>query len=554
MTDTIVADTIVAGFFQRLESSGAGVAFRHLDGRTTTWNQFADEVACTAALLRRLGVQPGDHVAMYSENRYEWLVVDLAIQLVPAVHVPIHAPLSGAQAAYQVSHSGAQVLFVSGQELFNRLSFCRHELSDELTIISFDTCAAANDLERPPRMADIVEPAHAQVDMKTAMDAGRQLTAGSLATILYTSGTTGEPKGVQLTQGNLASNVVAVTQAIPFEDRGVRLTFLPLSHVFARLCDMYVWIFSKLTELAIAESRDTVLRDCADMKPRWINGVPYFFDRCHRYLESQELDQQPGTVRQLFGGNIEFCCSGGAALPDHLFDFYLQQDVPVLQGYGLTETSPVITFSSPDNYRRGSVGVALSGVDVKIAEDGEILTRGPHVMPGYYRDEAATRDAIRDEWLYTGDLGKMDDDGYLYITGRKKEIIVTAGGKNIAPVMLESLLTEEPLFQQCMVVGEGQKYLTALIVLDRELLTERLATVGAEYEQADLLRCPATIHLVQQCIERQLVNVSRYEHVQKFVLLDRPFSIEAGEMTPKLSLRRAVISERFRDEIDAMYE
>ncbi|MCE9527246.1 MAG: AMP-binding protein, partial [Planctomycetales bacterium] len=333
----------------------------------------------------------------------------------------------------------------------------------------------------------------------------------------------------------------------------VRLNFLPLSHIFARTCDLYIWLVEG-SQLAIAESRETVLADAAAVRPTFMNGVPYFYDRVRRGLEEKGLAHQPGILRQLLGGRIEQCCSGGAALPAHLFDYYYSQDVPLLQGYGLSESSPVISISTQTVVRRGSAGKPIPGVEVKIAEDGEILTRGPHVMPGYYKNEKATAEIIKDGWLYTGDYGRIDEDGFLYITGRKKEIIVTSGGKNVAPVYLESLLTQDPLILQALVIGDNRNFLTALLVPNLESLKTESAAQGIVVEPHESIHAhPQVQAFLQNRVNQRLACVSSFEQVRKCTLLPRPFTIEAGEMTAKLSLRRKVIETNFAEEIEAMY-
>jgi long-chain acyl-CoA synthetase len=388
------------------------------------------------------------------------------------------------------------------------------------------------------------------------------LDPGSVATILYTSGTTGEPKGVMLTQANLISNAVSTVEMFRSDEEPrrddysdkVRLNFLPLSHIFARTCDLYIWLVEG-SQLAIAESRETVIADAVTVKPTFMNGVPYFYDRVRRGLEDEGLLHQPGILRQLLGGRIEQCCSGGAALPEHLFDYFQSQGVPLLQGYGLSESSPVISISTPKTVRRGSAGKPIPGVDVRIAEDGEILTRGPHVMAGYYKNEKATAEILKDGWLYTGDYGRIDEDGFLYITGRKKEILVTSGGKNIAPVYLESLLTQDPLILQALVIGDNRNYLTALLVPNSEALIAEAAAHGIAVESHDAIHShPQVQSLVQDRINQRLACVSSFEQVRKCTLLSRPFTIEAGEMTAKLSLRRKTIEANFAAEIEAMYK
>jgi long-chain acyl-CoA synthetase len=307
---------------------------------------------------------------------------------------------------------------------------------------------------------------------------------------------------------------------------------------------LYCWV-AEGSRLALAESRETVIADCQAIKPTCLNGVPYFYDKVYRGLCEKGLQNVPGAVKMALGGAIETCCAGGAALPNHLYDYFHGQGVPLVQGYGLSESSPVITLSTETQHRRGSCGRAIPGIELRIAPDGEILTRGPHVMRGYYENPAATAEVLLpDGWLATGDLGHLDADGFLYITGRKKEILVTLGGKNIAPVYLESLLTEDPLILQAMIVGDGRSYLSALIVPNQQLVDEELRKRGSGDREA----------LLRERIDRRLANVSSYEQVRKFAVLPRPFSIEAGELTPKLSLRRKEIAAHFAVEIESLYQ
>ncbi len=544
--------TIPELFWNRIDASPeARAVYRYAEGtwQPLSWRAFAEEVVATAERLRRVGLKAGDRIAFYSENRYEWLVIDLAIQLIPAVHVPLHAPLTGAQARYQIDHSGASAVIVSGPELAARLEEAYGELSTSTHWFSLEPIGSAP--------WEKLETGSSGVDIRAAEELGRsvvdRVASNDLATILYTSGTTGEPKGVMLSQNNLATNALATAAAYPNVDQdGVRLCLLPLSHIFARLCDLYLWLVQG-TSLAVARSRETVLEDCQALQPSWFNAVPYFFDKCYRILREQGKAEERGAVRRLFGGKIEYCCCGGAGLPEYLFDYYQSQDVPVLPGYGLTESSPVISVSRPDAVRRGASGKPIEGVEVRVAEDGEILTRGPHVMMGYYHDDEATASVIRDGWLYTGDYGRVDEDGFVYITGRKKEIIVTAGGKNMAPVLLESLLTQDPLIEQALVIGDGRKYLAALLVPNFTLLRQRVESELGPDRVEGMCEDEQVRQWYAEIVERQLASLSKYEQVRRFALLPRPFSIEKGEMTPKLSLRRSVIEEHFRDEIESLY-
>ena len=513
------------------------------------WGVIARHASCYAVVLREKGVQAGDRVILVSENRYEWILVDLAIQLLGAIHVPVHAPLTGHQIAYQVNDSAAVMAIVSGHDQASKLD--NVELSDQLVLMSLDTVSTDRAYGDLPGTAEKVPDEVGDAIMQERVD--NPLDTTSVATILYTSGTTGEPKGVMLSHHNLVCNTLSSMENFDASGDDVHLNFLPLSHIFARTCDYYAWIATS-NRLVLSQSRDTIIEDCHAMKPTQMNGVPYFFDKLHRVLKEQGREDEPGSLRDLLGGNMVRCNSGGAALAEHVYDFFTRQGLYLLQGYGLTETSPVISMSNEQNSRRGASGRPLRDVEVAITEEGEIITRGPHVMIGYYKNEEATAEAIRDDWFYTGDLGHLDEDNFVYITGRKKELIVTAGGKNIAPVLLESLMTEDLLMEQAVVIGSERKFLTALVVVAREPLEKYLQQQQIELSWPEALADPRVEQLVRERIDRQLENLSPFEQVGKFALLAEPFSLEREEMTAKLSLRRDVIMKHQAAVIEAMYE
>lgn len=543
-------------FHERTSASADNVGvFVRREGRLVgmAWREFAEDVRSVAAGLIRIGVQPGDRVAQFSENRYEWLVVDLAIQLAQAIHVPLHAPLTGEQAAYQIDHSGAVVVFVSTPTQLAKLASLPRSWRPSLQFFSFDPCdtkIGGVPVSSWTVLRDGIDLASQEAAESNARTHVRPV---SVSTILYTSGTTGEPKGVVLTQHNLVSNALAAVAKFGLSKEDRRLSFLPFSHIFARTCDLYTWLVTGC-QLAIASSRESVLTDCLDFHPTTMNGVPYFYDKVRRLLVEEGRADAHGALREKLGGAMEYCCSGGAALPNHVFDFFWERGVPLLQGYGLTETSPVISMSTMRDVRRGASGQAVRDVEVRIADDGEILTRGPHVMVGYYGRPDATAEVLRDGWFHTGDYGSLDHDGFLTITGRKKELIVTSGGKNIAPVQLESLLVEEPLIAQAVVLGDGHDYLTALIVPNPDALGAEIVSRGISIATRDeALAHPQVVSLFAERIQQRLRSVSHHEQIRKFRLLSRGFTIESGELTPKLTLRRQEIAANFRELILEMY-
>lgn len=550
--------TIISLFANRLAQAADQPAIQFRTGgewNTLRWQDVADDVRRAAAALGSVGVVPGDRVVQFSPNRYEWIVADLAIQVARAVHVPVHASLAAPQVAYQIGDSGAKVVLLAGPEQAAKLlehdALHRDELPAGVRLISFDPCPDISD-DRLCCLRDLVLHADEKLGEQMMRNACDKLSPDDLATILYTSGTTGEPKGVMLCQRNLASNALGTLEAFGVEQGDLRLAWLPMSHIFARTCDVYTWIAGG-GQLALAEGPDTVTPFCREVRPTLINGVPYFFEKVQRYLVDQGLADQPGILPAAFGGRLRAACSGGAPLPDHVARFYNERGVFLAQGYGLTESSPVITAGTPRAMKIGTSGRAIPGVEIRIANDGEVLTRGPHVMLGYWNKPAASAEALQDGWLRTGDLGQVDEEGYLKITGRKKELIVTAAGKKAVPTHLESLLKADPLIEQAVVIGDGRSYLTALIVPNREALAAELERQKANVPLVEWLRHPNVLALFEARIKACLRSVSQYEQIGKFTLLERPLSVEQGELTLTLKLRRDVIFQNFADAIEAMY-
>ncbi|HWB13309.1 MAG TPA: AMP-dependent synthetase/ligase [Pirellulales bacterium] len=551
--------TVISLFAERLEQAADQPAIQYRSAgawQTSRWSDVADDVRRAAAVLADLGVRPGDRVAQFSPNRYEWIMADLAIQTARAVHVPIHASLAPPQVAYQVADSGAKVVLLAGpeqsQSLLGYYGEHREQLPHDVCFVCYDPCPRVGSAEASC-LRDRMMHADESLADRLWHEARSHLAPDDLATILYTSGTTGEPKGVMLNQRNLATNALGTLAAFGSQPDDLRLAWLPMSHIFARTCDVYTWVAGG-GRLALAEGPDSVSPLCREVQPTLINGVPYFFEKVQRYLVDKGMADIPGVLGAAFGGRLRAACSGGAPLPDHVAQFYNDRGVFLGQGYGLTESSPVISASTPGVMKIGTAGRPIPGVEVKIAPDGEILTRGPHVMLGYWNKPAATAESLRDGWLHTGDLGSLDEEGFLRITGRKKELIVTAAGKKAVPSHLESLLKADPLVEQAVVLGDGRSYLSALIVPNREALAAELRRLGKQVELAEAVRDRDVIALYEQRIKERLACVSYYEQVVKFAILDRPLSVERGELTLTLKLRRDAIYHNFAETIEAMYK
>lgn len=537
-------ETLVQLFTRRLAESGDRPALfvpeersAAVTWRPVTWSALGNQVFTLAGALRRLGVRPGDRVVQVAENRPEWIVADLAIQFARGVHVPIHATLAGPQVVEQIRDCGARVVLVSTAAQAEKLA-CDPALCDAIDVWSYEPVCDAI----PDRVVRLLSDLTTGIDDAEAERVHREalsdVTPDDLATLIYTSGTTGEPKGVMLSQRNLATNALATLALLDLSADDLRVGLLPLSHIYARTCDLYCWIAGGY-QFALARSRESALADCQALRPTGLNAVPYFYEKV---LGAATSTGKP--LAELFGGRVRLCNSGGAALPNHVAEAYGAAGLPLLQGYGLTETSPVMTLCTPEAWRLGSVGRAIADVEIRIADDGEIVTHGPNVMQGYWNRPLATAEVLKDNWFHTGDLGRIDEDGYLFITGRKKELIVLASGKNIAPVRLEALLTEDPLIDQAMVVGDGRSYLVALLAVDRTALAQAL---GASHSEGDAQA------ILADCIARRLACVSHHEQVRRFAIVERPFSIESGELTPTLKLRRGEIARHYAAEIAALY-
>ncbi|HEY4235435.1 MAG TPA: AMP-dependent synthetase/ligase [Lacipirellulaceae bacterium] len=485
--------------------------------RWRTWREIWHDTHALAAALQTAGIQPGDRVAQVSENRYEWIVTDLAIHLAGAVHVPIHVTLSGQQMAEQIVDCHARLVFVSSAEMLAKFG---DRLAANVAVLVHEEGPGSAGAS-PSRAPSVPTPA-----------------PEDLATILYTSGTTGRPRGVMLSQRNLAANAVAMVEAFGDSPAETRLCVLPLSHIYARTCDLYTWVYHG-SRLVLGESRDTIERDFQLARPTALSAVPHLYRKTMEKVEASGSTDEAAALQNYFGGHMGRLNCGGAAVAPVVEAWYAARGLPLLPGYGMTETSPVVTVSTPQACRAGAVGRPLANVQVGLAEDGEVLVRGPSVMLGYWLDAAATNDVVRDGWLHTGDLGEIDADGFLTIRGRKKELIVLATGKKVSPTRIENLLTSSPLIDQAVVFGEGRSTLVALIVPTSKS-EERGTTQRVPNEE------------IADEIRRCLASAAHEEQVRQFTILDRPFSIERGELTAKLSLCRARIAENFAGELAAL--
>ena len=586
--------TLISMFEQSVQKYGNKPALAHKpkDGtyQDMSYTEFGESVDAFSKGLKVLEVQKEDRVAILSENRPEWAISDFGILKAGAINVPMFSTLTAAQVGYILKDSGSKVICVSTKDQLEKVIAIRDEVPSLEQIIIY------NDIEDevPEGVIEFKEVCRQgkEADVPEAEDNNED----DIATIIYTSGTTGNPKGVMLTHANFLSNYNAAKSLIDVSDTDVLLSFLPLSHVFERLGGHYVPLFSG-AKIAYAESTFTVAQNMQEVSPTVMLSVPRLYETMHdRVLRavqagsslkqkifrwgvsvgstvSSKIQQgkKPSAIWQLqqciadklvfaklkaaTGGQLRFFISGGAALPQSIAEFFHAAGILILEGYGLTETSPIISLNHLKKWKFGTVGVPIPGIEVKIAEDGEILTRGPHIMKGYFNNEDATAEAIdADGWFYTGDIGIIDEDGFIKITDRKKNIIVLSNGKNVAPQPIESQLVQSPFIDQIMLIGNERKNIAALIVPNFGALKSWASENSVDSSHLpEMLKTREVQQLIQREIRERLTDFADFEQVRRFALLEKEFSQEEDEMTPTLKLKRNVIIEKYADVIAGMY-
>ena len=528
-------------------------------GRYTdlTWNDLRAQADKCAAGLIQLGVQPGDRVAIFAENRYEWIITDLAILSTGAADVALHAPLAPEQAAYQLENSGSRGVFVSNQKQADKVFAVIDELPQLEFLISFEPIISPVPESRLKVLSweGLKQRGWSQwVELRPEIERREQaITGDDLATLIYTSGTTGHPKGVMLSHGNLVTNAAAVLSISAIYPQYVILSWLPYSHIYARTVDLYVTQMIQGV-IALADSVETLIPNLREIQPHWMTSVPRFYEKVWGNIERLPEEKRGPALKGIFGRRLHHLASGGAPLPKHICEAFNGLGVPLLEGYGLTETSPVIAFNRFGKVRPGTVGQAIPGVDIRIAEDGEILSRGPHIMQGYWQNPEATAEVIVDGWFHTGDVGEIDDDGFLSITDRKKDIIVTSSGKNVAPTEIERLLTKHPLIDQAVVYGDNRNFITAILVPTFDLLESKLKEQGVALKTDDeFIDQPEVMEFFTKIVEEQMQHVSNPERVRRFLVLSRPFSLADDELTATQKVRRRHIIAKYEQELEALY-
>jgi long-chain acyl-CoA synthetase len=549
-----------------------------------TSRQFAEEVRALAAGFVASGVQVGDRVGLMSRTRYEWALADFAVWTAGGITVPIYETSSAEQVEWILSDSGAVAVVVESDAHTDTVASVRDRLPELRHTWAIDT----GDLDKLVEQGKGVE--------RATLDARHgALAPDTLATIIYTSGTTGRPKGCELTHGNFLFDIASTTEGLNefYNETGSTLLFLPLAHVFGRI----IQLGSTANRVRVGHTADVknLLPDLAAFQPTFLLSVPRVFEKVYNASKqkahaeghgkifdfaekvaiqySEALDKGGpglllksqhavaerlvyGKLRAALGGKVTHCVSGGAPLGTRLGHFFRGIGVTILEGYGLTETSAGSTLNLPGAIKIGTVGRAIPGTAVRIADDGEILLRGGQVFTGYYNNAKATREAIDgDGWFHTGDLGDIDSDGFLKITGRKKEIIVTAGGKNVAPAVLEDRLRAHPLVSQCIVVGDNKPFIGALVTIDAEAFPAWKATAGKPEDAtvAAMVDDPDLRTTIQGAVDEANKAVSKAESIRSFRILPVDFTEEGGQMTPSMKLKRAVILGEFSADVEALY-
>ena len=565
--------------------------------RSLTYEEFYERVLLLARGLQKYGMTPGDKVAIFSENRLGWAISDFAIQSAGGITVPIYATNTAKQAAYVINHCEARIVFCSTKIQYEKLYSIKDELPNVDLVVSFEpfmghrsfpvfTLHQLSEIDTPLSGED-----RQQIEEQIAL-----ITQEDLITIIYTSGTTGVPKGVLLTQRNIMINAEHGLSQLGMPQRDMTtLSFLPLSHVLERTGGYYATLING-NHIAFAESALKVLDNMIEVRPTSMVSVPRLFEKIyakvyegvsqmpparqkifHRaietgreYVNKKYITKEPlgllelkyklfdtlvfKKIRARFGGRLSYFLCGGAPLDKNICEFMWIIGLPVYNGYGLTETSPALTISGAGMVRFDSVGKALRETQLKLAEDGELLAKGPQVMLGYYKNDEATLDTLQDGWFKTGDIAKIDEEGYVYIIDRKKELIVTAGGKNIAPQPIENELKLDKYVSQAIVFGDLKPYLVAILTADADAVSEFAREAKISFGTLEeLVKNPQVKELFANRIKELNKNYPPYKTIKYFAVIANDFSIDGGELTPTLKLKRKVILEKYKDLIEDLY-
>ncbi len=554
--------------------------------------EFGTSVKHFALGLRALGFEAGQKLCLLSENRPDWTMTDFATLTAGGLTVPIYTTLVSEQVRYIIDDSDATVVVVSNADQWKKIEPLRAGLTKVKHYITFAEDAPAGVLTLAAVLEKGKAAAAAEPGLYDALVA--RIKPEDEATLIYTSGTTGVPKGVILTHDNLVSNIRTASDLVEFSSADTVLSFLPLSHILERMV-MFTYVYKGCT-VAFAESVEAVAKNLLEVRPHIMVSVPRVFEKIYTKVMDQVL-ASPALRRKIFfwalqvgraygalklegkpipgglafrrsvaaklvfskiiaktGGRVRFFVSGGAPLSKDIAEFFYAIGLVILEGYGLTETSPLLSINTFEAIRLGTVGKPAPGIDIRIAADGEILARGPNIMKGYYKKEAETREIMEGGWFHTGDIGHLDADGFLVITDRKKDLIVTSGGKNIAPQPIENLLKTSPYIVNAVVIGDRRRFIAALVVPDFEKLQAYAKAQGIAFATVDeLCKDRRIVDFLKAEADRATPLLASYERVKRIVILPRDFDIERGEITPSLKVRRANVTSEYQEAIEALY-
>lgn len=588
---------LIAVFDRSVRQNGDRTCFRFVENgnwQSLTWFEVKERVQNIAGGLRRLGLTDGDRVCIFSKTCYEWTLADLGIMAALGISVPIYESNTAEQAKFVIEDSGAKVIFVENAQQLEMITSIHKNLPYLKQIIIFKNYPSSKKIEGIYTLDELMLLGLGD-GLTIYQEAIQKLVPHFEATIVYTSGTTGNPKGALLTQKNILAELEAFAKIFSFPTYFESLLFLPLAHIIARVVQYFQ--ISRGFIQCYAEGVDKLLENIAIVRPHFMASVPRIFEKIYART-MQSVSESSSIKKKIFawatsvglrvaklhaekkpislslmlqnaiahrlifkklhdklGGRIAFIISGGAPLSPEIAHFFCAFGFKILEGYGLTETTAAIALNSENSFKIGAVGKPVSGAEIKIAQDGEILVRGGMVFKGYYKNDKATREAFADGgWFQTGDIGVIDADGFLKITDRKKDIIVTAGGKNIAPQNIENLIKEDPYFSQVVVHGDRRKFLSALITLNREEILKFAQENKISYSSYNELVTNKKIYeFIRKRLDEKNARLAQYETIKKFAILPEDFTIENGTLTPTLKVRRKMIAQKFQNILDSFY-
>lgn len=588
--------TINGLFLDRIGRTPASVAYKYYERptrlREVTWGEFGTQVRYFSLGLASLGIKPGARIAIIGDTGPEWTIADLGVLGIGGVSVGVYPTLTTEQMHYVVEHSEAEVVVCGSRWIAEAINELKPRLPNVRKVIGWGGAAGVSGTLP---FGDLMQKGKelGESDERQSVTRADVVGPDDLALIIYTSGTTGPPKGAMLTHANCTFVVHALFDILPTKDGDETVSFLPMAHVAEHVVGFYMRLLSGLTT-TYAPSLDKVLSTVRDVRPHAFGSVPRIFEKAYAKIQAATSASSPrrqkrcewatavgvdiarrrvrgesiprglalkgkaadrllfSAVRAAFGGRVRYLVAGSAPISVEILEFFEAAGMRVIEAYGMTECTGACAFTRLSNIRYGSVGQAIPGVEVEVAPDGEILTRGPHVFAGYYKDDAATREAIDGEgWLHTGDIGHFDTDGFLTITDRKENLIVTAGGKNIAPANIEALLRREPLLGPVLVHGDKRKHLVALITVDPD--EARLALASPGLSDGEVAEHPDVRRRVDVAVKMANSGLARYEQIKKYQLIAEPFSVAGGELTATFKVRRESVEEKYARIIDEMY-